>query len=297
MGKLTIAKVGGSVVKDPSGLRDIAHIIKTIMPDVTVLSAFYHVTRDLTAIGHAIVESRGLPTKKKFDAKKKAESYLELLHKLHQKHLDIAPFQTMIINRWFDDLGQFLKAYDKHQEAKLLSYGEKIAVDIVTDFLKREHSLKGMTITSVEAGHYIITKGNDPMRDDIDIDRSFMELQRLSDTPDLTVIAGFYGKTFKGITTLLDFNGSDKTAAWISQALSAELLIFFKDEDGFYTKDPKKHEDAELIGTMTLEQARKLLEQSSSGPLHRNTLSLIHSGTRVEIRNCKTPEKTGTVIE
>ena len=57
----------------------------------------------------------------------------------------------------------------------------------------------------------------------------------------------------------LPAHGSDFGLFQMAEVLSMRQLIFVKDEDGLYTKDPKKHKDAVLIPRITLEELRKNL--------------------------------------
>lgn len=50
----------------------------------------------------------------------------------------------------------------------------------------------------------------------------------------------------------LPAHGSDFGLFQLSEVLAFEQLVFVKDEDGLYDKDPKKHDDAKLIERATL---------------------------------------------
>lgn len=50
----------------------------------------------------------------------------------------------------------------------------------------------------------------------------------------------------------LPMHGSDFGMFQLAEVLSMKTLIFVKDEDGLYDKDPKKHPDAKLIKKTTL---------------------------------------------
>lgn len=55
----------------------------------------------------------------------------------------------------------------------------------------------------------------------------------------------------------LPMHGSDFGLFQLAEVLAMKQLIFVKDEDGLYTKDPKKHKDAVRIPKITLEELRK----------------------------------------
>ncbi len=52
----------------------------------------------------------------------------------------------------------------------------------------------------------------------------------------------------------LPMHGSDFGLFQLAEVLGMKQLIFVKDEDGLYTKDPKRHADAKLIEKITLEK-------------------------------------------
>jgi uridylate kinase len=56
-----------------------------------------------------------------------------------------------------------------------------------------------------------------------------------------------------GITT-------DTVAAYAAQRARAQLLVKATDQDGIYTRDPKKHEDARKLDTLTFKDLAQLLE-------------------------------------
>jgi molybdenum storage protein len=55
----------------------------------------------------------------------------------------------------------------------------------------------------------------------------------------------------------LPMHGSDFGMFQLAEVLSMRQLIFVKDEDGLYDKDPKRHPDAKLIPKITLEALMK----------------------------------------
>ncbi len=57
----------------------------------------------------------------------------------------------------------------------------------------------------------------------------------------------------------LPMHGSDFGMFQLAEVLSMKQLIFVKDEDGLYDKDPKQHPDAKLIPKITLTELMKNL--------------------------------------
>jgi molybdenum storage protein len=61
----------------------------------------------------------------------------------------------------------------------------------------------------------------------------------------------------------LPMHGSDFGMFQLAEVLSMKQLIFVKDEDGLYDKDPKRHADAKLISNITLDQLLKDLPREN----------------------------------
>jgi molybdenum storage protein len=54
-------------------------------------------------------------------------------------------------------------------------------------------------------------------------------------------------------------HGSDFGMFQMAEVLGMKQAIFVKDEDGLYTKDPKRHADAKLIGKITLAELLEVM--------------------------------------
>lgn len=57
----------------------------------------------------------------------------------------------------------------------------------------------------------------------------------------------------------LPMHGSDFGLFQLAEVLGMKQVIFVKDEDGLYDKDPKQHEDAKLFGKITFAELMKQL--------------------------------------
>jgi molybdenum storage protein len=58
-------------------------------------------------------------------------------------------------------------------------------------------------------------------------------------------------------------HGSDFGMFQMAEVLGMKQCIYVKDEDGLYTKDPKRHKDAKLISQITLEELMKDLPEEN----------------------------------
>ncbi|MEP6866175.1 MAG: uridine kinase, partial [Deltaproteobacteria bacterium] len=101
-------------------------------------------------------------------------------------------------------------------------------------------------------------------------------------------------------------HGSDFGMFQMAEVLGMKQAIYVKDEDGLYTKDPKRHKDAKLIPRITLEELMKDMPEENilDAELYR-TWAEARNVKRVVIVNGLKPgqltralagENVGTVI-
>lgn len=105
----------------------------------------------------------------------------------------------------------------------------------------------------------------------------------------------------------LPVHGSDFGLFMHAEVLGMKRIIFVKDEDGLYTKDPKKHADAELIRSSTLDALlanlpeelildRQLFSAWRSAR-HVRRVQIINGLKRGELARALAGEDVGTVLE
>jgi molybdenum storage protein len=104
----------------------------------------------------------------------------------------------------------------------------------------------------------------------------------------------------------LPSHGSDFGLFILAEVLGMSRVVFVKDEDGMYTRDPKKHPDAKLIRHTTLEAI--LAEKSDELMLDRQLFSawkaarhvervqIVNGLKRGELTRALAGEDVGTVI-
>ena len=83
------------------------------------------------------------------------------------------------------------------------------------------------------------------------IPTSISEAVKASEKDKIVVMGGLK----PGMTT-------DTVAALIAQKIKAQLLVKATDQDGIYSKDPRKYEDAEKLDTITYHDLTQLFEQN-----------------------------------
>lgn len=104
----------------------------------------------------------------------------------------------------------------------------------------------------------------------------------------------------------LPAHGSDFGLFQLAEVMAFKNLVFVKDEDGMYDKDPKKHDDATLIKRITLEElqanppAESILDQElfATWENARNVkrIQIVNGLVRGNITRAVKGEDVGTVI-
>lgn len=105
----------------------------------------------------------------------------------------------------------------------------------------------------------------------------------------------------------LPAHGSDFGLFILAEVLGMSRVIFVKDEDGMYTRDPKKHPDAKLVKRTTLEEMlakmpedlmldRQLFSAWRTAR-HVKRVQIVNGLKRGELTRAMAGEDAGTIIE
>jgi molybdenum storage protein len=105
----------------------------------------------------------------------------------------------------------------------------------------------------------------------------------------------------------LPAHGSDFGLFILAEVLGMSRVIFVKDEDGMYTRDPKKHPDAKLVKRTTLEamlaampedlMLDRQLFSAWRTARHVKRVQIVNGLKRGELTRAMAGEDAGTVIE
>jgi molybdenum storage protein len=105
----------------------------------------------------------------------------------------------------------------------------------------------------------------------------------------------------------LPAHGSDFGLFILAEVLGMSRVIFVKDEDGMYTRDPKKHADAKLVKRTTLEamlaampedlMLDRQLFSAWRTARHVKRVQIVNGLKRGELTRAMAGEDAGTVIE
>jgi len=104
----------------------------------------------------------------------------------------------------------------------------------------------------------------------------------------------------------LPAHGSDFGLFILAEVLGMSRVIFVKDEDGLYTKDPKKHPDAKLVARTTLQALLadmpedlildRQLFSAWKAARHVRRVQIVNGLKRGELTRAMAGEDAGTVI-
>lgn len=112
----------------------------------------------------------------------------------------------------------------------------------------------------------------------------------------IPIVTGFIGATAKGETTTLGRNGSNYSAALLSNFLKAKELQNYTHVDGIFTANPDWVANAQKIEELHFDEANELATFGAS-ILHAKTIiPLLEHSIPLRILNTLNPESTGTLI-
>lgn len=264
MKKMSVAKIGGSILRNPQGMIDALNVLEEYPQiKIVVVSATYNTTNELEEIAKSCLFGN-------------EQSLDELLNNLLEKHLvyirdlDLPKESEMVVRTLL------LDARNKSQEIKkegfispknmdsLYSIGELLSSQLITCFLEKKLSSK--KIKFFDARLLIKTDSNfnnaSPLKKEIK-QAVISNLSNYLDDDAVLVIPGFIGSNEKGETTTLGREGSDFTAALLAEAISATELQIWKDVPGIFTGDPKLIPNARAVTEISFDEVNKFSEKGA----------------------------------
>lgn len=191
----------------------------------------------------------------------------------HQKqHFDRVVVVISAMGSTTNQLIDLAHSVSKHPPKRevdmLISVGERISISLLAMALY-EKGLQGVSFTGSQSG--IIT---DNQHSDAKILRVRPHrLESVLSNGKIAIVAGFQGVSQEGEITTLGRGGSDTSAVALGVALGASRVEFYKDVDGFYTKNPKDDPSAKKIDQLTYDEALTLSE-GGKGVLHERSIRL-----------------------
>jgi len=129
-----------------------------------------------------------------------------------------------------------------------------------------------------------------------DLSRKRMAEELQNDFRGIVVMTGFIAVDEEGMQTTLGRNGSDYSAAIFAALTSADELDIWTDVDGVMSADPNRVPDAQIIHSLSYNEAMELA-YFGARVIHPQTLGpAIDNGIAVVIRNSFRPDHPGSRI-
>ncbi len=291
MAKTIIYKFGGASVKDASGVKNLADILRNRLRNnlVIVVSAMGKSTDSLEEIlAEKLVGgdfSQDITILKHF--------HLEICNSLfpegHVVYAQLDNYFFQLLNNLQKPLSR--ENYDEYYD-RIVGYGELISSRIVMEYLCHV----GLIIIWQDARELISTN-SDFRFSKIDFEKTRKNCQnqlKLEKFPVLT--QGFIGSDEKGRPTTLGREGSDFTAAILATSLDAGSVTIWKDVPGVLNADPKIFTDTKLFTELDYIQAAEMTYYGAS-VIHPKTIKpLANAGIPLFVKSFLNPQADGTKI-
>ena len=290
---MLVFKFGGASVKDANAIKNLHKIVKSYQEKlVIVVSALGKTTNALEEILNL-----------SYNNLDKCSEYLLVLK---QHHLNIAT-QLIVdksnvlfkrLENEFEKLKHILfnDEFSLNPDLKydqVVSFGEVFSTLIVSEYLN-QNDLKNSWI---DIRDVFVT--DDTYREaKIYFELTRKEVQQTFSSEDISIYLtqGFIGRSKNGFVTTLGREGSDYTAAVLSNLLDAEKLIVWKDVEGILNADPQYFNETKKLDELSYQEAVELAYFGAK-VIHPKTLKPLHNkNINLYVKSFLNPEKEGTVI-
>jgi aspartate kinase len=227
MNHLIVNKIGGSILKSPNQLKKtVSAINRQKSQSINVVSAIYGVT-DL------LIKSIKEPGNSKKHINTLVETHVKWITEApnREKTYEILKSCKKTIELLKSDIKTIRHTDNPHLYAKILSYGERLAAEIVNSYFNNEASI-------LLPEDINLTIENDAINGDYSSVKK-LKFDFSNQKQKVFIIPGFYGINEAGKYCLAGRGGSDYTAAFIAQKTNTQELNFWKDSNGIQTANPE----------------------------------------------------------
>jgi len=205
------------------------------------------------------------------------------------------------IDRYVDDIRSLIDGLTATSELSarsldaIASYGEQFSTAVLSAAMEEF----GLESKLIDARRVLITDENygkaTPLMD-LSAVRAREIILPVIEAGAVPVTQGFIGSTLEGATTTLGRNGSDYSAAIIGSLLGAEAVEVWTDVDGILTADPKLVPEAQLLETVTFEEASEMAYFGAKVLHPKTTIPLLQKQIPVHVYNTMRPQSSGTRV-
>lgn len=291
---MRVFKFGGASVKDADAIRNVAAILEEYKNEklVVVISAMGKTTNGLEAVTNAYYDQTGEAMALFEVIKAELLSTAEELFEVVPKALkgDLTSIFTKIegrINKYHRVPFNFI--YDQ-----IVSAGELLSTTLISHFLKSE----GIANQWMDIRDYIKTD-NTYREGQVNWSLTTQKVQK-GFSPilenQLIVTQGFLGGTVENFTTTLGREGSDYTAAILSNVLNADSMTVWKDVPAILNADPRVIKDTTPIPRLSYYEAIEMTYYGAK-VIHPKTIKpLQNKNIPLHVRSFIDTDTVGTTI-
>lgn len=272
---MRVLKFGGTSVADAQRFLCVADIIESnarLGQVATVLSAPAKITNHLVAMIEKTVAGRYILP----DISDAERIFADLLSGL-VKALQAFEYQRLkrVVDQQFAQLKQVLHGVallaqcPDSVNASIICCGEKLSIALMEGVF---HA-KGFPVTVINQVEKLLAHGR-YLESSVDIAESTRRIAAAAiPTDHILLMAGFIAGNDKGELVVLG-RGSDYSAAVLAACLRADGCEILTDVDGVYTCDPRTVPDANLLKSMSYQEAMEL-SYFGAKVLHPRTIAPI----------------------
>lgn len=284
---MEVFKFGGASVKDAESVKNVGKIIGSISNVVIVISAMGKTTNALENLVNA------------YASNEKYEEFFTSIKRFHTEIIDeLFPDPNHAIKPTFETIFNYLNRYLESSENEdydqvydqVVPIGELLSSKILHAYLTDLGiDNEWLDIRKILRTDNCFRKAN------VDYEASKTELQN-SITSGIYVTQGFIGGTNNNLMTTLGREGSDYSAALISNMIEAESLTVWKDVPGVLNADPRYFNDPKKLDQISYREAIELSFYGAS-IIHPKTIKPLQNlNIPLYVKSFVSPESTGTVI-
>ncbi len=284
---MNIFKFGGASLKNASGVRNVAKIIKDHSSEglLVVVSAMGKTTDALEQIV-ALSQSKS--------------NHQNELDRLKSYHLELAR-ELFADDQLKDEIEKSFQELDVIAKEggetdlvydQIVSFGELISSTIVAHYLQHER----ISTAWIDARNFIKTN-NTFRKGKVNWDETKEKMLPLKvSNQQVIVTQGFIGSTENNLTATLGREGSDFSAAIFGCCLNAQSVTIWKDVPGVMSADPKRIPDAIVFEELPYKEAAEMTYFGAS-VIHPKTIKpLANNNIPLFVKSFVDPSLSGTKI-
>ncbi|MDP4606273.1 MAG: aspartate kinase [Flavobacteriaceae bacterium] len=288
---MRVFKFGGASVKDAAGVRNVAHVLREMGHDQTlvVVSAMGKTTNAMEELAgiymaHPYGIMGSLEGIRRYHMDVVIELFPDAQHPVYQK-----------VAQLFLEIEDFFKrnkspkynfVYDQ-----IVGYGELLSSTILSEYLNAQ----GLENQWIDVRGLIKTDNH--YRDaQVDWEQTALAVQSTLIKGPFYITQGFLGSDENHFTTTLGREGSDYTAAILAYCMDAESVTIWKDVPGVLNADPRYFDNAQLLHHISYREAIELAFYGAS-VIHPKTLQPLQGKLiPLHVKSFIDPHAPGTTV-